>query len=490
MKRIFAVAALCALGLFGQNPGGDKSIPLSKVERKNKAPVSNEVLRVKLPKPVEWKMPNGLTVLVLEDRRLPTVYARLSILGSGAVFEPADMPGLADFTALMLRQGTATRDSRKIAEEVEGMGASLDATAPFGSATTSVFASGLSETFPQLMALFADILLNPSFPESELALQKQRQKAQLMQSRSQPRFLANELFSRAVYGSHPASVVAPTMASIDAMTPALLRKWHDERYVPQNSFLGVAGDVTVAQVREALRGLDAWKRTDLAMPEAPAAKPAGTKKIWMLDRPGSVQTTLMLGNIAVKRTDPDYVPLVVMDRVVGGSAAARLFLNLRENKGYTYGAFSSLTALLFAGPWSASADVRSPVTEGAMTEFMNEIRRIRDEKVPGAELEEAKHALVASYALSLESPAELIERATLLRIYHLPDDYWDKWPAMISAVTADDVQRVARKYVNPENIQIVAVGDAAKIRDSLAKFAPVEVRDAKGKIETPAPAGQ
>ena len=490
MKRIFALAALLAFGLFGQNEAGDKSVPLSKVERKNKAPVSNEVLRVKLPKPVEWKMPNGLTVLVLENHRLPTVYARLSVLGSGAVFEPAAVPGLASFTALMLNQGTATRDSREIAEEVEGMGASLDASAPFGSATSSITATGLSETFPQLMALFTDVLLIPSFPESELAIQKQRQKTQLMRSRGQPRFLANELFSRAVYGSHPASVVAPTVASIEAMTPALLRKWHDERYVPQNSILGVAGDVTVDRVREALRSLEAWKRTDLAMPEPPATKPAETKKIWMVDRPGSVQTTLLLGNIAVKRTDPDYVPLVVMDRVVGGSAAARLFLNLRENKGYTYGAFSSLNATLFAGPWTASADVRAPVTEGALAEFLNEIRRIRDEKVPAAELDEAKHALIASFALSLESPAELVERATLLRIYHLPDDYWDKWSAMISAVTAEDVERVARQYVRPDTLQIVAVGDAAKIRESLARFAPVEVRDARGEIESPAPAGQ
>jgi predicted Zn-dependent peptidase len=206
--------------------------------------------------------------------------------------------------------------------------------------------------------------------------------------------------------------------------------------------------------------------------------------VWLVDRPGSVQTTIMLGNITVKRTDADYVPMVVMDRIVGGSPAARLFLNLRENKGYTYDPFSFLSATLFAGPWTAYADVRSQVTAGAMTEFMNEIRRIRDEKVPATELEEAKHALVASFALSLESPAELIDRATLLRIYHLPADYWDTYPAKISAVTADDIERVAQKYLNPASLQIIAVGDAATIREGLAKFAPVEVRDAQGKIET------
>ncbi|MGA3027680.1 MAG: pitrilysin family protein [Bryobacteraceae bacterium] len=485
MKRTLLCAGLLAASAFAQQ--NDKAIPLSKVERKNKAPVSNEVLHVSLPKPVELTRPDGLRVLVLENHRLPTVYARLTILGAGAVFEPAETPGLASFTAQMLNQGTASRSSRQIAEEVEGMGASISAVAPFGSSTTVITASGLSETFPQLLALAADIVLHPAFPESELARLKLRQKAQLMQMRAQPRFLANEVFNKAVYGSHPAAVVAPTVASIDAMTPELLRQWHDQRYVPQNAILGIAGDVTVDQVRDALGTLPEWNRTDLATPQPPPAKAAEVKKVRLVDRPNSVQTTLMLGNIAVKRTDPDYIPLVVMDRIVGGSPAARLFLNLRENKGYTYNPFSSLNATLFAGPWSAFADVRTPVTEGAMTEFLNEIRRIRDEKVPAAELDEAKHALVASFALSLENPSELLDRATVLRIYNLPAGYWDAYPAKIAAVTAGDVQRVAQKYLNPDSLQVVAVGDAAKIREALAKFAPVEVRDAQGKIETPAP---
>ncbi|MGA2181389.1 MAG: pitrilysin family protein [Bryobacteraceae bacterium] len=483
MKRTFLCVGLLAAAAFAQQ--NDKAIPLSKVERKGKAPVSNEVLHVSLPKPVELKLPDGLTVLVLENHRLPTVSARLTILGAGAIFEPAGTPGLASFTAQMLNQGTASRTSRQIAEEVEGMGASIAAVAPFGSSTTVINASGLSETFPQLLALAADILFHPAFPESELARLKQRQKAQLMQMRAQPQFLANEVFHQAVYGAHPAAVVAPTVASIDAMTPELLRKWHDERYVPQNAILGIAGDVTVDQVREVLGTLPEWNRTDLAAPQPPPSKAAEAKKVWLVDRPNSVQTTLMLGNITVKRTDPDYLPLVVMDRIVGGSPAARLFLNLRENKGYTYDPFSFLNATLFAGPWTAYADVRTPVTEGATAEFLNEIRRIRDEKAPATELEEAKHALVASFALSLENPAELLDRATLLRIYNLPEDYWDTYPAKIAAVTAGDVQRVAQKYLNPDSLQVVAVGDAAKIREALAKFAPVEVRDAQGKIETP-----
>ncbi len=488
MKVTLTVPALLAGVLLAQSGAGgpDRSVPLSKVERKGKAPVSDEVLRVRLPRPIETKLSNGLTVLLLEDHRLPSVSMRLTLQGAGAIYEPAAAPGLASFTADMLKEGTATRDSRQIAEDIEKLGATMNASAAFGSTIATVSASGLSDTFPELMALLADTVLHPAFPESELAKLKGREKAQLLQMRTRPMFLMRERFNRAVYGTHPAAVMSPTVASIDAMTPELLRKWHNERYVPQNSILGIAGDVTMEQVRKALGPLGAWEKTGLPLAPPPASKPAASKKIWLVDRPGSVQTTLLLGNIALTRTDPDYIPMVVMDRIVGGGPAARLFLNLRENKGYTYGAYSFLNATLFAGPWAAYADVRSQVTEGSMTEFMNEVRRIREEKAPNDEMADAKRSLVAGFALSLESPAELLQYATTQKIYGLPADYWDTYPAKIDAVTADDVQRVARKYIDPSNLQIVAVGDAAKIRTIMEKFGPVEVYGADGKPESPA----
>jgi predicted Zn-dependent peptidase len=265
------------------------------------------------------------------------------------------------------------------------------------------------------------------------------------------------------------------------MTPEMLAKWHRERYVPQNAILAIAGDVRASALIPKLKTwLAGWQKTDLKVSPPPRPAPASAKKIYLVDRPGSVQTTIAMGNIAIDRRDPDYIPLVVMNRVIGGGPAARLFLNLREEKGYTYGVYSNFTAVKYPGPWRAGGDMRTEVTDGAMTEFLKEIRRIREENVPPAELDESKRSVVASFALSLESPEQLLSYAITRKIYDLPDDYWDTYPAKIMAVTAADVQRIAQKYLDPERLQIVAVGDAAKIKSVLEKYGPVEVYDMEG----------
>jgi predicted Zn-dependent peptidase len=219
----------------------------------------------------------------------------------------------------------------------------------------------------------------------------------------------------------------------------------------------------------------------LALELPPNPTPASAKKIYLVDRPNSVQTTIAMGNIAIDRRDPDYIAMEVMNRIVGGGPAARLFINLREQKGYTYGAYSSFTAVRHPGPWRAGGDVRSEVTDGAMTEFLHEIRRIREEKVPKAELEEAKRSVVAGFALSLEQAASLLSYGLIRKTYGFPDDYWDTYPAKIMAVTAEDVQRVAQKYINPETLQVVAVGEASKIKSIMEKYGPVEVFDTEGR---------
>jgi len=486
------VAALAAstFAQAPQGPGQDKGTSVSKVERKNRAPVSKEVLRVTLPKPVEATLDNGLTVMILEDHRFPTVNVQLNISGAGALYEPRDLPGLASMAASLLREGTKTRDSKQIAEEIDRLGATLNAGAGFGSAASSINASGLSDNLDAWMALFVDVLENPSFPADELEKLKQRQKAGLRQQRTQPGALANERFRRALFGDHPASVTMMTNASIDAMTPEKLAAWHHERYVPQNAILAIAGDVRAADLLPKLRKwLAGWAKTDGKEVVPPNAKPATAKRIYLVDRPNSVQTTITIGNIAIDRRDPDFIALTVMNKILGDGPAARLFIKLREEKGYTYGVYSDFVALKYPGPWSASGDYRTEVTEGAMTELLNEINRIRDEKVGAEELEQAQRAIVAGFALSLEQPTQLLSYAVLRKTYGFPDDYWETYPAKISAVTADEVQRVARKYLNPDAMQVVAVGDGSKIREILEKFGPLEVYDTEGKKFEAKPAG-
>ena len=260
------------------------------------------------------------------------------------------------------------------------------------------------------------------------------------------------------------------------------------RYLPENAILGIAGDITSATPScKCSRLCRAGKRVPARRRNQPRQSPPSGRGIFLVDRPGSVQTDVEIGNIAISRMDSDYVPMVVMDRIVGGGASARLFMNLREIHGYTYGAYSQLVARRYAGPWIAQGSMRTDATAGAMTEFMNEINRIRDKAVPESELEENKRSIVASFALSLERPSESAwTTRSPSRYTDLPADYWDTYPAKIMAVTAEQVQRVARKYIVPDDLQIVAVGDAAKLKPVLDKYGDVQVFETSGK---PAVAG-
>jgi len=457
-----------------------QDVPLSKIERKGLAPVSREILRVKLPKATEFKLDNGLTVLVMEDHKLPLVTMRLIIQGAGALNDPRDLPGLAAFTATMLREGTASRTSKQIAEESDRLGATIAPSAPWASDSVTVAMAGLSDNLADWLAVGADVLLHPVFPESELNKLKQRQKAQLQQNRSSSNFLLGERWNKAIYGDHPASVTSPTPQSIDAITPEMLKNWHAARYAPQNAILGVSGDVRPAELRTLLTKILPWKSNTFAVAETPQTKPVQGRKIYLVDRPGAVQADVYLGNIAVRRADPDYIPMIVMNHVLGGAASSRLFINLREEHGYTYGAYSFVTARKYAGPWIGMANMRTDATAGAMTEFLKEIDRIRNQPVPESELEEHKRALVAGFALSLEDPNQLLDFAITQKLYGFPADYWDTYPAKISAVTAEQVARVANQYLQPDNLQIVAVGDAAKVKPVLDKLGPVTLFDTAG----------
>jgi zinc protease len=476
------VAFLAPTGWGQSGSAEDKSIPTSKVERLNRTPVSKEILKVKLPRPIETTLPNGIHLMILEDHRFPLVTVQFDIDGAGPMYEPAGQPGLAGATAQLLTEGTKTRTSKQIAEQIDSLGASLSASAAFGSGSTVVAASGLSDTFEQWFGLAADVLLHPSFPAEELAQYQARAKSALLQQRSRPGFLANQTMNRALYGTYPASVVSATPESLDSLTPAMLADWHDSRYAPQNTILAISGDVHAETLIPRLREwLAEWQKSKLSVKFPPGPPPASKEKIFLIDRPGSVQTTLLMGNLAINRTSPDYPALVVLNEVLGAGSASRLFLNLREEKGYTYGVYSNVIARKYAGPWTAGGDLRTEVTDGAMTEFLRELNRIRDEKVPNDELDAARRSVVARFALSLESPQQLIGYAITRKAYNFPADYWDKYPAQIAAIKPDDVQRVARKYIDPATMQVVAVGDAGRIKTVLEKYGPVEIVDASGK---------
>jgi zinc protease len=287
---------------------------------------------------------------------------------------------------------------------------------------------------------------------------------------------------RAIYGGHPAGLFVPPAESFKRAASADLAKFHSTYYRPNNAFLAIIGDVTLKQIRPKLdKAFGGWQRADVPATTIPSAPEQSGARIQLIDRPGSVQTVLQLGNLGIERTNEDYFAMLVMNQILGAGPSGRLFMNLREKNGYTYGAYSNFGGSKFRGTLISSSEVRTDVTEGAMKEFMYELKRLRDEKVPATELENAKRAIVGSFALSLESQNSLIGNVVLQRLYNLPASYWDTYPQKVEAITADDIQRVAQKYIDLSHLQIVAVGDAAKTRAVLAKFGTVEEYDAEGK---------
>jgi zinc protease len=468
---------------FGQGAPGGQAPPTTKgAVIKGKAPVSKEILKVKLPRAEEATLPNGLRVVLLRSDKVPTFNMQMVFL-SGGLSDKPDYRGLANFTAALLREGTKTRSSKDIAEQVDALGATLGANSGLSSMTSVVNTGGLVENLDQTMALFSDVIRNPIFPQEEVEKYKTRTLAQLQFQRSIPQFLAQEQFNRAIYGtSHPASLVAPPAESIKKLSTKDLTDFHATYYRPNNAILAIVGDVTMKDIMPRIeKAFGDWPKGDVPAATIPAAPAQGEAKIVLIDRPGSVQTVLQLGTLGIERTSPDYFPVLMANRVLGGGPSGRLFLNLREDKGYTYGAYSNFGGSKFKGTWGASSEVRTDVTEGAMKEFMYELTRLRNDKVPAEELENAKRAIIGSFALSLEEPQSLLQNIITQKLYNLPADYWDTYPQKVAAITAEDIQRVAQKYIDLGHLQVVAVGDAAKAREILSKYGKVEVFDAEGK---------
>src|SRR5829696_1641172 len=454
---------------------------------KGKAPVNKEVLKVKLPRAEETTLKNGLRVVLLPAHKVPTFNMQMVVLSGGLADKP-DYRGLASFAATLLREGTAKRSSKDIAEQVDALGATLTANAGLSSMTSTVSTSGLVENVDQTLELFADVIRNPTFPQAEVDKYKSRTLAQLQFQRSIPQFLAAEQFQKAIYGSsHPASLIAPPAESIKKLTTKDLADFHAAYYRPNNAILAIVGDVTMKEILPKLeKHFGDWQKADVPATTIPQAPAPPESRIYLIDRPGSVQTVLQLGTLGIERTSPDYFGVLLADRVLGGGPSGRLFLNLREDKGYTYGAYSNFGGSKFRGTWISSSEVRTDVTEGAMKEFMYELNRLRNEPVPAEELENAKRAITGSFALSLEQPGTLLQNIVTQKLYNLPADYWDTYPQKVSAITADDVQKAAQKYLDMNHLQVVAVGDAAKAREILSKYGKVELYDAEGKpITTP-----
>jgi zinc protease len=375
---------------------------------KNKVPVNRELIRVKLPEPQEVKLKNGLRVLLVEHHKQP-MFAMRMIVMSGGWSDPPNQRGLAQFTANLLREGTSKRTGRQISEQLDSIAAQLSGLAGVTSKMSFLNASGQTDDLDQVMDIFADVIRYPSFPADEIKKYLARNVSIEEIVHSDPGFLAQKQLYKAIYGDHPAGIVGFPIDALKKTTSADLVKFHATHYRPNYSVLIVVGDLSLKVLMPRVEKLFGdWEPGSIPKGVIPDVPSQSKSRIHLVDRPDSVQTVLNLGSLAIPRVHPDYFSLLVMDRILGGPMG-RLFLNLREDKGYTYGVGSFFTGSDFPGIWIATSSVRTEVTEGAMREFMYELKRIRDGLVTPEELENAKRSVIGRFALSLELPNVLLQ---------------------------------------------------------------------------------
>ena len=447
---------------------------------RSQAPAPLQSRPILLPTPQETTLANGLTLVVVEDSRLPLVSYRLAFPVGGA-FDPPELPGLTDLLAGLLPEGTQSKSSKEIAEEVARIGASISAGA--SSDYTMVAASALAQFNDRLLELLAEVVLEPSFPENEVELAKQNTKESLRQQRAQPSFLASEMVSRVMFGDHPYAVVAPTPESIDRTSREEFVRFHRTKLVPNNAVFIVVGDVRSDDIVNQVESLfSTWERGEELVANFPAPPVRTKRTAYLIDRPGSAQSNIVIANSSILRTSPDYFPMLLMHTVLGANASSRLFMNLREDKGYTYGAYTNLDARRTAGTFRATAEVRTPVTGDSLKEFFYELDRIRNEPVSAKEIADAKSYLTGVFPIRLETQEGLTDQLVQIKMLNLPDDYLDNYRDQVQAITVEDIQRVAQQYVKTDEAALIVVGDGASVLEQMQPYAEdIEVYNTAGK---------
>jgi zinc protease len=448
-------------------------------------PPSSPARPFKLPASKEVKLDNGLIILLFEDRRAPLVTIHAGIpLVPPRIIEPATLSNyvaLAESTAELMTEGAGSRTSSEMASEVESLGGRIASSANEDYAEVSAVV--VSANAHRMIDLFAEVMLRPTFPQREVALYKSTRVERLTLQRQEPAFLAEEMFEKVVYDSHPYSLSVPTPQAVKAVTRLRIERFYKSHFTPQGSAIVIAGDFDSSETEKRLRELfSGWSNpvarsvSRQVLPKKPAAR-----KIYLIDRPGSEQADFLLGGLAVKRTDPDYAALSVANAILGAGTASRLFMNLREKKGYAYDVYSSISALKQAGTFFGASQTRTEVTVDAIKEMLAEFDRIANQKVGNQELQDAKSFLAGQFALSLSTQGGVASRLLHARVLGLGPDYLESYRARVDEVSSDRVQEAARRYISANATVIVVVGDARKLAKGLRGIGPVELFNTHGR---------
>jgi zinc protease len=434
----------------------------------------------KLPKPgpnPSFKLPpvqrrtlsNGLEVLVVEHKELPIINMNM-VVKTGAAADPAGQAGLASLVADLLDEGTKTRTALEISDQLADLGSSLGVGAGWDS--TGANLTTLKRHLDRSLDIYSDVILNPAFPEKDLERLRASRLASFRQRRDDPNQIASMVYTSLIYGaSHPyGHVLTGEEQSVGSIKPADVRKFYETFFRPNNSALIVVGDTTMEEIAPKLeKAFGRWEKAHVPAVDvtaAPARRDRST--LYVVDRPGSAQSVILAGHIGVPRSNPDYFPLLVLNTLLGGQFTSRINLNLREDKGYTYGARSSFDFRRGAGPFTASAPVFTDKTKESVIELLNELRGVRGERpVDGGELEYAKQAIIRGFPRSFETPAQIADRLEAIVTYDLPETYFNRYIESVERVTLEDINRVAKQHLRPDRLAVVIVGDRQKIEQGL-----------------------
>jgi zinc protease len=437
---------------------------------------------LQLATPVSATLSNGLTLILSERRGLPIVAANL-VLKTGSDANPLDTPGLANFVAAMLDEGTATRNALQIADQIAQLGASLTTGSSMDATTASI--RSLSKNFGPTLDILADVVLHPSFPAEEIERQRASRLAGLVQQRDNPAQVAALVMASALYGAkHPYGYAeVGTEAAVKAVMRGDMEAFWKQNFVPNNAALVVAGDISLPELRAlAEKAFGSWAKGTPAQPNLGAPNQTSAR-IVVVDKAGSPQTQLRVAGIGAARSSPDFRPMQVMNIALGGLFSSRINMNLREANGYTYGASSGFSFRRAPGPFQVASGIRTDVTAPAVVEIFKELRGMVERPLTEEELTKAKDALANSLPGAFESSANAVGNFSNVFIYDLGLDYYTKYAAQVNAVTRDQTVAMAKKYLDPAKMVVIAVGDRSKIEAELKKLnlGAIEVRDTEGK---------
>ena len=422
-----------------------------------------------LPTPARFTLPNGLRVTMVQYGAIPKVQVMLSV-AAGNVEEAANEVWLADLTTALMTEGTTRRSGADLALAAAKMGGSISAGA--GPVRASVRGEVLSEFAADLVRLVAEVAQAPSLPASELDRVRADSLRQLALQKSTPQGMAEAKFAEVVYGDHPYGRYFPTEDALKGYTLEQVRRFHDAKFSAARSRLYVVGRFDQAAVEKVVReAFGAWKAGTVAEP--PRATPTSTRAVYIVDKPGAVQSTLIVGMPVVDPSHPDWIPLSVTNTVLGGYFSSRITANIREAKGYTYSPFSSITPHPGDAYWAQQADVTTAVTGASLTEIFAEIDRLQAEPPSEAELEAVKSYQAGTFVFQNSQRGGISGQLQFLDQYGLPDDYLTGYVRRVQAVTPSQVQEMAAKYIDDARATIVVVGDRKAIEDQVKPFGPL-----------------